>query len=95
MDNEPTTTLHETLDQVTDINEGSELLVVLNFPAPSDGGSFQPQLLYKAGWRFIIILFQEKTHRLTVIKKMMARLMLPIMAKGNICIFHQSSPHSA
>ena len=31
MYNEPTTPLHEILDQVKDMNEGSELLAVLNF----------------------------------------------------------------
>ena len=39
MDNEPTTPLHEILDQVKDINEESELLAILNSPAPLDNGS--------------------------------------------------------
>ena len=43
MDNEPTTPLHEILDQVKDINQESELLVVLNSPALLDNGNIRTE----------------------------------------------------
>ena len=48
MDNEPTTPLHEILDQVKDIVSESELLPVLNSPAPMDNNNIRTEILFKA-----------------------------------------------